>query len=888
MADSSKTVEIIFQGVDKVSKTVKGIEKTMSGIGNAAKPIANIADSVLKLDAALAALAVGGLALAYKKAIDFEDTLVGLNKVLSENENIDTAKKKVAELSETYGESQASLIESTTNFKQAGYDLTESLTLVESALKLKIAGDVDAATATETLIRIQKGYRLEAESSLPIVELLNFASNNYATNSEKLAEALARSAGQAKQAGLNFRESAQFLVPIIEVFQDGQMAGTAFGTSLLRLKDDTARINEAFKILGFTTEENANRPFEKTADILKHVAKNWNNVDDVQKDYVANLLFGKEHAGKMIVAMEGMAKAQSLVAASSEEMGKVLDKEVETRLKSSSIQVDKLKNSFDNLLIAMGEKYKKGVNSVIDGTTNIENVIKKAVESGAFDKLFKAFDKFNENIAKKLQKTADILPDVFAKLDFSGIIKAFEDLGGEIGDAFQSVFAGIDLSTTEGMTRAVQLVIDSFELLINTTSGIIDAWEPFIEAVSNIIQYFSNLDEATQKTLGIFGGIAQQATIVGAAVAGISVSVSGLGSAITGGAAAFTGFVALIGGPVGLVVAISAASVALVTFSEDFRKMVANIPILSDVIQGAAWALDKIINFSGKKPEEEIKRMESAFELAKLQAVLNLEKLRDIDQQKVEPEVNNADMLKLLDNMESYVEERQKLVDQGIITTKIDADTRTAEEKIADFWKKIDEEDAKKIKLDADTKPAEKTIRDFKKEYELEQFEIEADLDKTKIEEDTKRLEIEAEKVQKSFEYKADVDIAKAEAAADVLESTFDSIGNTISTTSESITSLIDQLSDADYSARQEIKDQIDRKEKMEDEAFEQQKELMQAQVEYYESMRKLADVGEIAITVEGANELEPALEMMWDVMFKYTQAKLNTIGFTGLLGAPA
>jgi len=57
MADLQKTVEIIFGGKNEISNTIGAIERD---IDKMSAPLANAAESILKLDAALAALAVGG------------------------------------------------------------------------------------------------------------------------------------------------------------------------------------------------------------------------------------------------------------------------------------------------------------------------------------------------------------------------------------------------------------------------------------------------------------------------------------------------------------------------------------------------------------------------------------------------------------------------------------------------------------------------------------------------------------------------------------------------------------------------------------------------------------------------------------------------------------
>ena len=125
MADLQKTVEILFMGTDKTGSVITGISKNIdqfSGkIESATQPLADLATGVLKTEAALAALAAGGLAYSYAKAIEFEGAVIDLQKVLGDNESAEGAKQAALDLSNQYGQSAVDILQSTSDFKQAGF-----------------------------------------------------------------------------------------------------------------------------------------------------------------------------------------------------------------------------------------------------------------------------------------------------------------------------------------------------------------------------------------------------------------------------------------------------------------------------------------------------------------------------------------------------------------------------------------------------------------------------------------------------------------------------------------------------------------------------------------------------------------------------------------------
>jgi TP901 family phage tail tape measure protein len=195
--------------------------------------LAKAADAVLAMDAALAAMATGALVYAFNESKNFENSVVELKKVLGDTDDIDTAISKALELSEVYGESAGSIVESFANFVQAGYDLESSMELAASAMDLVIAGGIDAAQSSELIIAALKGFGKGADEASRYVDILNEVSNNYATDVEQLATAMSKISPIANQMGFSMEETAGLVTPIIEIFRSGDEAAVALRTGLL-------------------------------------------------------------------------------------------------------------------------------------------------------------------------------------------------------------------------------------------------------------------------------------------------------------------------------------------------------------------------------------------------------------------------------------------------------------------------------------------------------------------------------------------------------------------------------------------------------------------------------------------------------------------------------
>jgi hypothetical protein len=125
MADLTRTVKVAFLGEDKVTKTIDGITGRIDSfagrVSDATQPLANLTDNILKIEAALAALAIGGLALAFNEFSKFESASAELAKVLDlQTESLDKAQKEAIELSGTYGEASETILQSFAKFRFVG------------------------------------------------------------------------------------------------------------------------------------------------------------------------------------------------------------------------------------------------------------------------------------------------------------------------------------------------------------------------------------------------------------------------------------------------------------------------------------------------------------------------------------------------------------------------------------------------------------------------------------------------------------------------------------------------------------------------------------------------------------------------------------------------
>ncbi len=904
MADIvERTIAIIFEGDDRTQTAFKALRSNLQeldgGIQTIADPFANVADGVIKLDAALVGLAVGGLAVAYDAAQEFDSAMVGLKKVLGEAEfdKVDSIKASVLELSDAYGVSSTQILDSITGWKQAGFATEEAVTLARNTLDLMIAGDMAANDATEALISTLKGFKLGAEEAARAVDIINEVSNRYATDSQQLAIAIGAISPIAKQAGFSLEETAGLVTPIIEVFRSGSEAADALKTGLLKMTDDSKPVVETLAQLGIS-QRDANGEMRSAKDILLDVSAKFQGLDQNQKLFITSQLVGIDQSARMVEVFDQLGKYTEITAAAMGSAGSAAA-EVAAKLESSQKVLDRFKVGFQNLAAVVGAEFISAADEAVKGGTAIENALRQAVESGALDELSEALSDWLNDLGKSLNVIAKNIPDALDKVDFSGFIDALGDLGEEI----LKLFDGVDLSTPEGLAEALQYAVDSITTLINVTRGMVGSLDPVIDSLVDLQGQANQTGSSVAADIGKILGAAKLLAEAGTYLGGFFITLQ------TTGTDANRVFETIIG----VIKAVYNASQILL---DSWVILLSNT--LGPSLEAMAFlsknlGLDDV---SAKLADigESIKRVGDAASETQRQNIEELfagigqaaagitgdfdtvsETVRDV------PKAIGEAGLSLEDFQKKLAQDNEFVLSTDVNTTAVDtfmaeplekdigvkAETDKgsfdrANEIIMEvlpdgtrsftFVGSVDQPALDKAKDAIETQiPAEKRLK------------IETDLQMAKIEADAKEIEA-------MLDYKAKVDVAEIEAATERIKAAFEAAGTSIESTGDVISGIFSDLSDfmgkdaTSSQIRNALLDQLEKENEYRERALELQEELTRKQMEYLEAKTDALESGEALITIDSSG-LEPALEMiMWEIIRK-VQVRANESAADFLLG---
>ena len=860
MATVEKTVSILFFGDDQLSDKVTGIQKTIGSftgsVESLAAPLAGVADGILKTDVALMALAVGGLAYAFAKSSEFETAMVELEKVLgNQPEALESAKKAAFELSRQYGESSAAILLSTANFKQAGFDIVDSITLTKNAMDLSIAGSIESSEASELLVATLKGFKAPATEAARLVDVLNEVSNKYATNVHELGIGMAELSPIANLMGFSFEETAGILTPVIEIFRSGEEAATSLKMGLLKLVDDSKPVKDALAALG-VAQLDANGHLRSGKDILYDVAKAFQTAEENDKLFLATQLVGIRQAGKMVEVFDGLAKTTEITSVAMNAAGSAA-LEVAARLESSEVAVNRFTVGFENLAIAVGDQFKIAAKEAIDGGTAIENALEDIIKDGTFKPVFDALGDFGIEIGEYLKGIAKAMPEAFKDVNFDALLDAF----GDIGDELKTIFDGLDLTKPEDLQTAIQFVVDSLETLVLLTKGMVEAFKPVILSILETTKGFNALDEESKESAGNMLGIAKAITSLGVEIGLMLVTIGKHAETMR---IVFEGVIGSIGFMWdSTVITVEGILLVVAEAVQDLLKALSYVTFgdfssaLEEASEDVQMFQDSLKEDIASRAQDNLDKLSKAFGSANeaiKETTKNVEDFANTDAE-IELQVE-ADR----EALQAHMDEVLGFVDGVKPEVKIDAETEEAEQKVVELNEIIEE------KL-----PSEKWL-----EIKL----------KGEIDTEIARIETQGETAQAAMEWTAKLNIAEAEANAKIFKASVEGISTIIESTGDSLTGLFGLLAgdELDTFTKWDIEDQIKKESEMRKEAHKEMMKLNEAQREYLEAKTEALESGEGLITIT-ADGLEPELEsFLWKILEKI-QIRANEANAEFLLG---
>ena len=161
--------------------------------------VRNMKDNVVTLDGAIT------------------DLMIVTGKTRNETEQL---MKTYNQMARQLGTTTANVASGSLDWLRQGYNEADTANLLRQSMTLSVVGNMDATEATTALTAALKGYRLEVENASDVVDKFFAVDMKAATSASNLAAALAKTAANAKLAGISLDTVVGQLAVTNEIMQE--------------------------------------------------------------------------------------------------------------------------------------------------------------------------------------------------------------------------------------------------------------------------------------------------------------------------------------------------------------------------------------------------------------------------------------------------------------------------------------------------------------------------------------------------------------------------------------------------------------------------------------------------------------------------------------------
>lgn len=245
-----------------------------------------------------------------KMALNQEKALTRIKKVYGDGardaqfyaSEIKALEKAFVALSNQFGIAQADVLNIAADWAAAGASGLSLAKAVQLTMKTMVLGELEAATATKSLIAIQAQYGQTVDELTETINILNMVENQTGTSMKDLIDGFSRAAGIAKTAGVSVRELAADIAALTPATGSAANAGNALKTIFSRLISTTGETSEVLKLMGINVQGMAWQSSSAQEKLLI-LANSFKGLSDAQKGFVSSIIASRYQVNRFEVLM---------------------------------------------------------------------------------------------------------------------------------------------------------------------------------------------------------------------------------------------------------------------------------------------------------------------------------------------------------------------------------------------------------------------------------------------------------------------------------------------------------------------------------------------------------------------------------------------------------
>lgn len=209
-------------------------------------------------------------------------------------------------LSNHYGVQQKDVLAIAGDWAAAGASGVALAKGVEATLQAMILGELKATDATKSLIAIQAQYGVDTNGLIKIIGTLNSVENETGVSMGGLIQGFARSAGVARQAGVDYRHLAAMIAALSPAAGSAAEAGNSLKTIFSRLSSPTKESSQVLALMGINLDD-VNWKSANATEQLLILSKSFEKLSDKQKEVVSTVIASRWQINKFSILMRELS-----------------------------------------------------------------------------------------------------------------------------------------------------------------------------------------------------------------------------------------------------------------------------------------------------------------------------------------------------------------------------------------------------------------------------------------------------------------------------------------------------------------------------------------------------------------------------------------------------
>lgn len=297
---------------------------------------------------------IRGLRNAVDQIIMLDTQMTELRRVMDATpQTYNSLMKESIQLSQELGNVVEDVNQAMIGFARQGYDPDTLVDLTGTATIASNISELDAEEAMSSITAALQAYKLEASESIGVIDRLNEVDNNFAIDTQTLAQAMQKSASVANIYSISMDELLGMISAIgITTRESGQIVGNSLKTLFTRLTTMDESI-AALNSVGVEVKD-MNGEVRSGTDILGDLAGRWQELSAEQQQNIGVTVAGRFQVSRFMTLMEQWDTAINVTNTSLNSQGSAM-REQEEYSQSLEARLNRLKNSGIALAQSMGD-----------------------------------------------------------------------------------------------------------------------------------------------------------------------------------------------------------------------------------------------------------------------------------------------------------------------------------------------------------------------------------------------------------------------------------------------------------------------------------------------------------------------------------------------------